>query len=131
MKSAFYTLLLLLFASNFVSCSKDKLDADLVRGTWVNQNHPGDTLIFSRKNGKYVLKINYSFNPNLPKYEEVEYRFENDSLRIVLPPFAAAPSKIIQSFQWVTRGKEFTVKGYEIYIFMSSTLTEHRYKKVK
>ena len=131
MKSAFYSLLLLLFTGNLLSCSKDKVDADLMRGTWVNQNNPGDTLIFSRKNGKYVLKINYSFNPNLPKYEEVEYKFGNDSLLILLPPYASAPSHKLQSFQWVTKGEEFTVKGYEIYLFMSSTLAEHRYRKVK
>lgn len=131
MKSIFYALLLLFSATANISCSKDKIDEDLMRGTWVNQNNPGDTLIFFRKNGNYTLKLNYSFNPTLPQYTEVGYKFQNDSLRIILPPFSSAPHRNIQSFQWVKRGKEFTVKGHEIYMFMSSTIAEHRYQKVK
>jgi hypothetical protein len=113
------------------SCTKDKEEIDELRGTWVNQNTPRDTLVFSRKNGKYLLNYNNSFNPSLPVRTELEYSLKDSVLTLIPPVTSSAPVYNIKSFKWIKRGEEFKILGIELYMFMASTVAEHQYKKIK
>ncbi len=113
------------------SCKKEQeIEDTLFRGTWIKGANPGDTLYFTRNNGKNVLRYNASFSPATGGFTETEYSYQNSKLS--LRNFMAAQNDfyIIQSFNWKQEGKEFEVLGYEIFPFMSSTLTRFAYRKV-
>jgi len=118
------------FALLAIACSKNDSDnASLLYGTWVKGAQTGDTLWFLRKGGKNIMRSNQSFNPGLTVYKEEEYAFKNGKLSRVLAPASSAFSHI-DSFTWTQQGKEFEVLGYQLFMFMSSTLTKFTYTKV-
>ena len=109
------------------ACSKNDADNEnIMYGTWVKGTHAGDTLVFMRKNGQDILKSNQSFNPNLPTYKESEFSYSNNKLSVALISSKAE----ISSFAWKQQGKVFELNGYELFPFMSSTVSVFTYTKV-
>lgn len=119
------------FAFIFIGCHKDitGTESDLY-GTWVKGNQAGDTLRFMRKDNKYILQQNESFNAGMPVYTEKEYRFRNGRLSIKL--FAPSSQEFypIDSFSWTQVGSEFTLQGIQLFLYMSSTVTYFTYRKL-
>ncbi len=120
--------LLITLAFIISSCSKNNDDADILHGTWVKGSNFGDTLIFSRENGAYVLKYNMSFNPTLPAYHTSSYTYQDNKLKVDL--YGSLIKTEISSFTWKQHGKEFEVLGYQLFPIMSSTGTKFTYTKI-
>ncbi len=118
------------FAMLATACSKNNDDNETVfYGTWINNNAPGDTLQFMRKNSKNILRFNQSLNPGMPLYLEIEYRYKNGKLSAAV--FGSfEPIRDIDSFTWIQQNKKFDVLGYQLYLIMSSTVTHFTYTKV-
>ena len=98
-------------------------------GIWVNENGPGDTLRFMQVGSKNVLRMNASFNTPVPTYTDYEYSFTNGQLSLA----TAAPSgpwRLISSFTWLQQGKEFDVLAFQLYLFLSSSVTHGRYRRI-
>lgn len=113
-----------------VACTKTNASEEsLFYGRWVNAVTPNDTLWFTSKSGKNILRINNSFNPSLPFYDEYEYGYKNGKLSVILP--GATPFKReVDSFNWTQTNKEFEILGYQLYLFMSSTSSRFTYRKL-
>jgi len=112
------------------ACSKKDDDNETVLyGAWINSKAPGDTLQFMLKNNKNILRYNQSFNPGLPQYAEIEYRYKNGKLSAGVFGLAA-PLRDINSFTWIEQNKKFDILGYQLYLFMSSSATHFTYIKV-
>lgn len=116
----------------FASCDKKENNSNpgtetALQGTWVRVDdapgrQPADTLRFLRKNGKNMLAY-YSAGspgPDWPSQAETEYKFDNGKLSYKL--FAGSNSEFltVDSFQWITNEKEFSVKLYQILLYMSA-----------
>jgi hypothetical protein len=100
-------------------------------GTWIKGSNMGDTLEFLRKNNKHIIRYNLTFDPT--RVTEIEYVFNNGKLQ--LKNYWAAASAVnpwypVQSFAWKRVGKEFEVKGFEIFSHLSSTLVTFTYTKL-
>ena len=131
MKPIFIAVAFTFMALSFGGCSKEQeTKATLLTGTWMRGTNAGDTLIFTINNDKNVLRYNNSFNPALPANTETEYKYQQSKLSLRNFMTAQNDFYIIQSFKWNQEGKEFEVLGYEIFPFMSSTITRFTYKKV-
>ena len=112
------------------ACSKSNTgEESVLYGSWVNNGVPGDTLQFMHKNNRDVLRFNNSFNPTLPVYTEVAYTYKNGKLQVGLYG-AGEPLKAINSFIWKQPSKEFDILGYQLYLFMSSSVTHFTYTKI-
>jgi hypothetical protein len=124
-------LVIIAFAIFFTGCSKeDTASESALFGTWVKGSNAGDTLRFMRKDNKYIMLQNESFNAGLPRYTEKEYRFRNGQLSIKI--FAPVSQEFypLDSFSWTQVGEEFTVQGIQLFMFMSSTQTYFTYRKL-
>lgn len=124
-------LALIVSVSLFASCKKEGThsESDLY-GTWIKGNQAGDTLQFLKRNGKNILRQNDSFNAAMPAYTEKEYRFSNGKLGVKLFSPFSEDFYPIDSFQWTRAGKEFTVQGIQLYMFMASTNVYFTYRKL-
>ena len=115
----------------FTSCQKSKdHNAGELYGVWVKGSNFGDTLWFMKKNGQDVMRINESFNPGMPAYTEKEYQFIDGKLRIQNYAPASTDFYDIDSFTWTQMGTEFKVLGYQLFSFMSSTMTQFTFHKL-
>jgi hypothetical protein len=131
MQRLFVALAVTVSALTMASCKKgQEMENLLLTGTWIKGTNAGDTLYFTKTNGKNVLRYNASFNPAAPAVTEIEYNYQNSKLS--LRNFMATQDNfyILQSFSWKQEGKEFEVLGYELFPFMSSTQTRFTYSKV-
>ena len=130
MRSLAAALIILLPGVLFFACKKElKGDESDLYGVWVKGANLGDTVWFMKKNGQSVMRVAVSFNPLMPGYSEKEYKFKDDKL--TLKQFSPSSQEYfpINSFSWVTRGKEFSITNSELYIFLSSIITIE-FKKV-
>jgi hypothetical protein len=122
----------LLATVSFSSCKKDKhSDEQELYGTWVNRNAPGDTLVFMKKNNRNILSMSNTFNPTMTVRNEVEYTFADQKLVVNTSIVSSAPRQEISSFNWIEKNKTFEINGFQLYLFMSSTLTKFVYVKIK
>jgi hypothetical protein len=122
---------LIVLVSILAACDKDGAPSEAaLYGTWVKGNQTGDTLQFLRKNGKDIMRQNESFNAGLPAYTEKEYQYQNGKLSLQL--FAPSSNEFypVDSFRWTSFGREFTLQGIQLFIFMSSTQTYFTYRKL-
>ena len=111
------------------ACSKStSSEESALYGTWVKGNQVGDTLYFLRKDGKNILRSNQSFNPSLTAWTEWEYYFKNGQLSIALG--AGTQYRLLDSFSWVETNKKFDILGYQLFLFMSSSVTHFVYTRV-
>ena len=103
------------------------LEPETLHGVWVRENdlpgrEPADTLTFFSKNGKNFLSF-YSFGspgPNWPEYAETEYRFQNGKLSYRSYVGNNNTFFDVESFQWISPGKSFSVKLHQVLLFMSA-----------
>lgn len=122
---------LILVVLAFAYCKKDHNGSESVLyGTWVKGSNFGDTLWFMQKNGKNIMRMADSFNAGRAVYSEKEYRFRNGIPEIKM--FSPSPDDYypISSFKWIQHGSRFSLKGFQLYLFMSSTMTEFTYRKI-
>jgi hypothetical protein len=115
------------------SCDKDsdnKNEEAILYGTWVKGPNSGDTLVFSRKNGRNVLKMNMSFNPLMYAPTEREYRLINGKLEIKMGAGIGDPYWTIESFEWKIPGQQFEMLGFQLYMFMSSSIAKFTFTKI-
>ena len=121
--------LLLAIAVVAIACTKNNdISESSFYGTWVKGSNFGDTLIFAKENGINVLKYNDSFNPALAMYDTVAYRYRNNKLRVA---FYGTTDREISSFAWKEEGKVFELLGYQLFPFMSSSVTKFEYRKIR
>jgi hypothetical protein len=123
-------LMIMLVMFIVLSCRKDNASVTDLTGTWVKGTSAGDTLVFLNINGKHILRYNVSFNEAMPAYTETEYRFRNGKLELKGFMTTQNDYNTIESFTWKQEGEEFEVLGYQLYPFMSSTLTRFTFKKL-
>src|SRR5689334_4177842 len=115
----------------FLSCKKEYTgEESALYGTWVKGSNFGDTLWFSQKNGRNVLKNGASFNAGMPLYSEKEYRLKGGQLSVQNFAPSSAAFYPIDSFTWTSVGSEFRILGYQLYPFMSSTATAFTFRKI-
>jgi hypothetical protein len=114
-------LVIIVFAFIFTGCSKeDTASESALYGTWVKGSNAGDTLRFMRKDNKYIMLQN----------TEKEYRFRNGRLSIKIYAPVSQEFYPLDSFSWTQVGEEFTIKGFQLFMFMSSTQTTFTYRKL-
>lgn len=130
MRSATAIFITLVLASLSFACKKNgTANESELFGAWAKGTNTGDTLWFMKKNGQFLVRIPESFNPQLPRYSEKEYKFKDGALSI--KSFAPTSQEYfpITSFSWTDRGKEFTIQNSQLFMFMSSIVT-FKYKKI-
>ncbi|HET6995115.1 MAG TPA: hypothetical protein VFI06_09050 [Chitinophagaceae bacterium] len=115
----------------FAGCKKKYAgDESVLHGTWVKGANFGDTLWFMTRNNKQIMRHAMSFNPGMPVYEESEYRYEDGRLSVKLYAPYSQDYVPITSFQWTNMATEFSIRGIEIYSFMSASGTVFTYHKI-
>ena len=124
-------LILLSFILPFAGCKKEPAgtESDLY-GTWIKGTNAGDTLQFMRKNNRNIMRMNESFNAGMPVYTEKEYSLRNGVLKIRSFVPVSQDYYSITSFTWTVPGNEFTILGFQLFMFMSSTSTSFTYRKI-
>jgi hypothetical protein len=127
-----YSMLVITVITLAAACSKDSESPEAAfYGTWIKGTNTGDTLYFYKKNGQNIMRSNQSFNPNMYAPVERPYRYVDGKLSVAysLPTFWD-PYNTIESFTWKNTGRQFEVNGFELYMFMSSTLTKFTFTKI-
>ena len=129
MKLIFF-LLIVIAGSIFISCKKEIRSEDLLPGVWVKGPDAGDTLLFMKVNNKNILRYNMSFNPAYPFYQDVEYKYANGTLSLILYSPADQNFYALHSFTWRQAGKVFDIQGSELFAILSSTTVRYTYHKL-
>jgi hypothetical protein len=112
-----------------ISCTRDNQPAadPSLYGSW--KTSYGDTITFSKENGKDILTYNMSLNAVLPVHTKKAYSFQNDKLSIHDGP-SATDFRTINTFKWQEKGRSFEVQGIEWFMFLSSTATWFTFTKI-
>ena len=118
-------LLLFMTVAILGGCRKDAdTDASALYGTWVKEGGglPADTIRFFSKANKNMLAFEFggTGGVNWPAHVETEYRFSNDKLEVKEISGSADDFFAADSFQWITRNKEFSVKLYQVVQYISA-----------
>lgn len=113
-----------------IACGKKQVPAnsqEMLEGVWVREfdnpgRQPADTLEFSNENGKNILRFYCagSPGPNWPSEARTEYRFGNEKLSYKDYSGSGSDFYQVESFQWVKPGKTFSVKLYQVLLYMSA-----------
>ena len=133
-----YFLIISLCSCVLAACPKQTINDETqsLSGTWVREGdmpgrQPADTLFFSQKDGKPSLSF-YSAGspgPGWPSEAKTEYQFQNDKLSF--RDYSGNSNDLfkVESFQWLERGKSFSVKLHHLLLYMSA---DYRvtYKKI-
>jgi hypothetical protein len=128
------TLFACLIAGNFFFASCDKKESgsnsdpeDALLGSWVRVDdapgrQPADTLRFFRRDGKDLLAFYNAGSPGTgwPFQTETEYKFDNGKLSYKVYPDSNSDFYTVESFEWITKEKVFSVKLYQIILYMSA-----------
>jgi len=124
-------LIAIIACSLLAACAKSKENNNepALYGAWVNSNLPTDTLWFTAKGGKNILRCNNSFNASAPAYTELEYFFRDGKLSLALGG-PSGTNRLIDSFTWKQENKQFDILMYQLYLFMSSSTTHGVYNKI-
>lgn len=116
--------LVLTIAVFLSGCDKGELtEASALHGTWVKGSGglPADTLRFFSKAGKNMLafKLSATGGVNWPADVETEYRFSNGKLTVKAVG-GADQYFPADSFEWIVKNEEFSVKLYQIVQYISA-----------
>ena len=135
---------ILVIATLAAGCRKNKLSNDQVLiidqdidGTWIRESsnpgsQPADTLYFSGKNGKGLLSFTYYVTPGRPwpSRVETEYHFKNGQLSFRDYTGQNNGFRPVESFEWKTPGNEFSIKLYQLLLYISADYSV-TYRKIK
>ena len=131
---------MLLVLANVAGCpKKDVLNASeaALQGMWIRVDdtpglQPADTIRFFTKNGKNLMAFKCVGCPATiaPAHIETEFKFENSILSFRDYTGQSNDFRNVESFQWITSEKEFSVKLYQFLVFMSADYRVN-YKKVQ
>lgn len=89
-----------------VSCKKDNAVGERsFYGKW--ESSYGDTITFSKENGKNIIGYNNSMTPLLPMSLKYEYTYRNDKLGIKDGLSGLGDFRVFQSFAWIQAGKSY------------------------
>lgn len=125
-----YSMLVITAITLAAACSKDSDNPEAaLYGTWVKGSNTGDTLYFYRKNGQDMMLSNQSFNPSMYAPVERPYKYKSGKLFIAYS-YSPLVYDTIKSFTWKTPGSQFEINGFELYMFMSSTMTKFTFTKI-
>jgi hypothetical protein len=125
------SMIVVLIAVIFVSCKKEDKDVSpALYGKW--KSNFGDTVLFTSLNGKHILVYDSTPQPGLPVEGDVEYVFSKDG-KLALNKDVISNGKFrkLETFTWTAYGKEFEVKAFEWFQFISSTLTVFTFTKIQ
>ena len=112
------------------ACNKEVIrNESVLYGTWVKGSNLGDTVWFMKKNSKHIVRYASSFNPNMPMYNENEYKYNDGKLSIKRFPSQTDEYFPVNSFTWIQSGEEFSIVNSELYPFLSSIVT-FKYRKI-
>jgi hypothetical protein len=111
----------------FCCTKKDNTGAGQFYGRW--KTSYGDTVVFSKKNGKNILKYDRTMNPAMPMTTDHEYTYQADKLGL-RDGFAGNDFHFFQTFAWVQPGHSFQVQGVEWFLFLSSTGTVFTFTRI-
>jgi hypothetical protein len=120
------------FAFLAIGCTKDAGTSGSepeLYGTWAKGPNFGDTLQFMRKNNRNIMRKTESFNAAMPVYSETEYRFRDGKLSTRVSS-SSQDYFPVTSFTWTQAGSEFTILGFQLYFFISSSTTLFTYRKI-
>lgn len=120
-----FFLLFFVITAFFAGCEKDtRTESDPLHGTWVKGSGglPADTLRFFSKAGKNMLAFKFSATGgvNWPADVETEYRFSEGKLAIKAVSGGPDDFFPVDSFEWIVRNNEFSVKLYQVVQYMSA-----------
>lgn len=126
-----YSILVITAITFAAACSKDSDKPEAAfYGTWIKGSNTGDTLRFYQKNGKNIMWSNQSFNPGMHAPFEQEFKFIDGKLAFQPAWSGGLQYHPIESFAWKIPGRKFEINGFELYMFMSSTLTKFTFTKI-
>jgi hypothetical protein len=121
---------IVIFSFLFIGCGKNSVPASgsefELYGKWARRSNPGDTLEFLRKNNRNIMRKLESSSQG-PFYSETEYRFADGNLGL---KYAPGEYTLINSFIWTQPGIEFTILGFQVFLYMSSPTTVFTYRKI-
>jgi len=134
LRISFILIIAILF---FSRCDKQKVktEADSIKGTWMRVGTtgagPGNTIIFSQKNGVNIMSFDCSGSPGpgWPSNAETAYKFENGKLSYLNYYDNSLGFYTVANFNWITVGQEFELKFREVLLYMSADY-KVRYKKL-
>ena len=120
-----FILLFFLIGAILSGCSKDATSgASALYGTWVKEGGglPADTLRFFSKENKNIVSFEFGVTGgvNWPAHVETEYRFSNGKLAVKEISGGSNDFFPAESFEWITRNKEFSVKLYQVVQYISA-----------
>lgn len=127
---SFLLIAFLIVLTFLFSCKKDKNETNAVTfyGKW--KTSYGDTVTFTRVNGKNVIRYDASMNPGLPMQTTEEYTYRNNKLGIRSSFSSIGDFRMMNTFQWIDEGRSFKIQGVEWFVFMSSTATWFTFTKI-
>jgi hypothetical protein len=130
-----FVLLAVPAAALFTACSRSNTTSEATfYGTWTKGNLAGDTIIFSNRGGKNIMRYNASFNSSLPKYTETDYSVRNERLYIGDLPFSPLGGTMyteIQGFTWLNTGWEFRMRANQMWPFLAMAEAYFTFKRVR
>ncbi|MEI9945919.1 MAG: hypothetical protein WDN26_17070 [Chitinophagaceae bacterium] len=111
-------------------CTKEnQTSASTFYGHW--KTSYGDTITFSRENGKNIVEYDQSMSPSVPRTDKYEYTFKDGKLAIKDGMMGTPDDfRIYRTFAWIEEGKSFTIQGLEWFAFISSTITYFTFTKI-
>ena len=126
MRLIFSFIVLFVMASTFISCQKESTTTSIY-GQW--KTNYGDTITFSKENGKNMLTYDQSLNADRPVDTKIEFTYSDNKLGI-LDGLNGNDFRMLQSFKWKQRGRSFEVQGIEWFLFVNSTNTYFTFTKI-
>lgn len=111
-------------------------DEEMIQGVWVregtNGTGPGNTIVFSKKNGVNTMSFDCSGSPGpgWPSNAETEYKFNQGKLSYLNYYDNSMGFYTVNNFAWVTVGQKFQLELREVLLFMSATYIV-KYNKVQ
>jgi hypothetical protein len=126
MRLLFSITILFFLALAVTSCQKEDV-TPAIYGQW--KTSYGDTITFSKENGKDILTYDLSLNASRPVDTKKEFIFRDNKLGI-LDGLNGNDFRMLQSFNWKQQGLSFEVQGVEWFLFVNSTNTYFTFTKI-
>ena len=135
MKGMIFVLISLCLLS--IACSKENATDASLLGVWVDKNHPLDTLVVYRENGKNIIFDNSlafrtpcCYVPNQKSNFLHQYLLKKDSIGFKYGNASHRDPYFFYSFRWIKYKEEFSMPYNGLRPYLSSIGT-NTYVKVK